>query len=327
MKLLKKQTVFLSSAEKGNGTRGEFSISLPQNDAFDETTVFKLWISQLHIRNTFPTVTPQNCSFDFALAAPDADPTFLASKTLPTGIVQFYDVAALLGALLYDTDSDLRCSTRYCRLYYYNITNNNQYDLWLKFEDTATSKSAHEVFGFPAPGVYCLQADLCPPDADGSTTQYSADLGSLNPQSTSLSPNIMNVNVLSHLLVTTSLPGDNYIVNSTGVSNAGVTCDVPITVDPLSLIVYTDREGSNAIYERGRTVVSSLNVTLSDKNQNVVIPDEDWSFVLNIEQYQDTEQLLLDGVSRLNNQDSEVVQLLKMLLLQKEFRPKKPKLK
>ena len=325
MKLLKKQTVFLSSAENGSGTRGNFSISLPQNDEFDETLVFKIWISQLHIRNTFSTVTAQNDAFSFAVTNPTAGaPTVWAGANLPHGALLFYDVPPILQDLLFDDTTSLKLSSRFGRLYCYDKVTTDTHRLWLRFPNT--SNSAHRVFGFDAPGDYEIIPDVCPTTDPGDPDAYdrfAPDGGSYNPSSRAMSPNLMSVAILSHLLLTTSLPGDNYIVNDTGVSNAGVTCDIPITVDPLALVVYTDKEGVNAIYEKGRTVVSTLIVTLTDKNQKIVEPSNDWSFVLNIEEYRDSEQLLLDGVNKTNDYEAEVVQVLKMLLLQREYKRKK----
>lgn len=328
MKLLKKQVVFLSSAEKGSGTRGDFVISLPQNDEFDETLVFNIFISQLHIHNTFSTISDKNCYFEFAVAPPGPEPLFLASKQLPRGALLFYNIAEILTDLLFAEDNDnLRVSTRYGRLCFYRVGDAADTVLWLNFYDNDdhgyVHGLAHQAFGFPSPGKYSLIADPCPTLADGADSRYNLnDGGSNNPTASTLSPNIIIVNTISHLLVTTTLPSDNYIINESGVSNAGVTCDIPITADPLSLIVYNDKEGVNAIYERGRTLNSSLNIKLTDKDQNIVIPESDWSFVLNIEQYRDTDQLLLDGISKGSDFGAEIAQLLKMLLLQREFRSK-----
>ena len=53
MRLLKKKTVFLQSADAATGTSGNFSIDLPSESTFDEDHLFKVYISRIHLRNSF----------------------------------------------------------------------------------------------------------------------------------------------------------------------------------------------------------------------------------------------------------------------------------
>jgi len=52
--------VFLQSANAGNGTPGNFSIDLPSENTFDENDLFKVYISRIHLRNSFLYVANAN---------------------------------------------------------------------------------------------------------------------------------------------------------------------------------------------------------------------------------------------------------------------------
>ena len=52
-------------------------------------------------------------------------------------------------------------------------------------------------------------------------------------------------------------------------------------------------------------------------------PNDDWSFVVTIEEYEDTDKLLLDNAKRLVSDDEEMIQIMKMTLLLKELKPRK----
>lgn len=84
-------------------------------------------------------------------------------------------------------------------------------------------------------------------------------------------------------------------------------------------ICYTDNIGVNAIYERGRTTVNTLSVLVTDKFMQKIVPNNDWSFVLTIEQLEDSPMLQLNELKKQTVSDAEVIQLLKMLLLQGEI--------
>jgi hypothetical protein len=61
MKLLNKRTVFLSSADRASGDLGQFAVPMPLDFTFDPTSVFKLFVSQINMRNTFFAIRPDNC--------------------------------------------------------------------------------------------------------------------------------------------------------------------------------------------------------------------------------------------------------------------------
>ena len=50
-----------------------------------------------------------------------------------------------------------------------------------------------------------------------------------------------------------------------------------------------------------------------------LVPNNDWSFVLTIEQLEDSPALQLNELKKQTISDEEVIQLLKMLLLQGEM--------
>ena len=52
MKLLNKRTIFLSSADRASEDLEQFSVPMPLDFTFDPTSVFKLFVSQINMRNT-----------------------------------------------------------------------------------------------------------------------------------------------------------------------------------------------------------------------------------------------------------------------------------
>lgn len=52
-------------------------------------------------------------------------------------------------------------------------------------------------------------------------------------------------------------------------------------------------------------------------------PITDWSFVITMEEYEDTDKLLLDNAKKLVSDDEEMIQIMKMTLLQKELKKRK----
>ena len=144
----------------------------------------------------------------------------------------------------------------------------------------------------------------------------------INPvlPSTTVTPRLMNVDNFQNVLVRTSIPSDNYTVGMTGPSASGVTVQVPTQVPPGGAIVYTDDIGVNAVYERSKSVVNNLSVELMDEAHNKIVPDQHWTFVLTIKQYEDIHGEVLEQLQKQTSADQEIMQLLKMLLLQAEYR-------
>ena len=116
------------------------------------------------------------------------------------------------------------------------------------------------------------------------------------------------------------MPHDNYTLDNTGVNVTGITVDIPVLVPAGGAICYSDNVGLNAIYERGRTTVNILNILVTDKYLKKLVPNNDWSFVLTVEQLQDTPALKLHELKKQTSSDDEMIHLLKMLLLQGDMK-------
>jgi len=52
-------------------------------------------------------------------------------------------------------------------------------------------------------------------------------------------------------------------------------------------------------------------------------PVTNWSFLVTMEEYEDTDKLLLDNAKKLVQDDEEMIQIMKMTLLQKELKKRK----
>ncbi len=335
MKLLNKRTVFLSSADRASGDLGQFSVPMPLDFTFDPTSVFKLFVSQINMRNTFFAIRPDNCQYFINIGSynspipvkPQAAAPYgvWTSATIPRGAPVASEIAAGINQTLQTLNSALFCVLRYGRLYFVQNTNGAAtYQINLVFSNAISATGVvtgpgHEACGFPNPNnVYPVL-----PDANnipnGTALRYSYDGYSNLPSDGAMSPQLMNTNDVSDILVTTNMPHENYTLDDNGVSVTGVTVDIPVLVPAGGTICYTDTTGINAIYERGRTTVNILNVLVTDKFMTKLVPNNDWSFVLTIEHLEDSPALALAELKKQTADDEEVIQLLKMLLLKGEM--------
>lgn len=335
MKLLNKRTVFLSSADRASGDLGQFAVPMPLDFTFDPTSVFKLFVSQINMRNTFFAIRPDNCQYfvnigGYNTPVPANTPTpagnfgVWTAASIPRGAPVASEIAAGINQTLQTLNTSLFCVLRYGRLYFVQNTNGlPTYQVNLYFGNsnvpTPNTGPGHEACGFPNPNhIYKIL-----PDANnipnGTALRYSYDGYSNLPSDGAMSPQLMNTNDVSDILVTTNMPHENYTLDDNGVSVTGVTVDIPVLVPAGGTICYTDTTGINAIYERGRTTVNILNVLVTDKFMTKLVPNNDWSFVLTIEHLEDSPALALAELKKQTADDEEVIQLLKMLLLKGEM--------
>lgn len=337
MKLLKKRTVFVSSADGNGGDKGEFSVQMPLDYVFDEKIVFKMFISQINIRNSFFAVNARNCHYymqlvpvaapipAFALANPQL--TGWQPFDIPFGFPSSQDVAACVNAQLQLVppvvgQAPVSCQYIAGRLYFNQVAvagaaQPGAPTVKICFYFASAQGPCNDAVGFHNldTGVSLV------PD----TFVDAAGVMTINPvlPSTTVTPRLMNVDNFQNILVRTSIPSDNYTVGMTGPSASGVTVQVPMQVPPGGAIVYTDDVGVNAIYERSKSVVNNLSVELMDEAHNKIVPDQHWTFVLTIEQYEDVHGEILEQLQQQTSADTEIMQLLKMLLLQSEYKSTK----
>lgn len=342
MKLINKRTVFLSSADKASGDLGEFAVPMPLDFTFDPTSVFKLFVSQINMRNTFFAIRPDNCQYFLNIGSynspvpvkPPVTPAptpgntgygVWTAATIPRGAPVASEIAAGINQTLQSMNTTLFCVLRYGRLYFVQNTNGSpKFQINIYFANTLLASGsktgpAHEACGFPnANQIYAVL-----PDANnipsGTSLRYSYDGYSNLPSDGAMSIQLMNTNDVSDILVTTNMPHENYALDENGVTVTGVTVDIPVLVPAGGTICYTDNTGINAIYERGRTTVNILNVLVTDKFLTKLVPNNDWSLVLMIEHLEDSPALALAELKKQTADDEEVIQLLKMLLLKGEM--------
>lgn len=104
MKLVNKRTVFLSSADRASGDLSQFNVPMPLDFTFDPQSVFKLYLSQINMRNTFFAIRPDNCQYFINVAAinsaapapPPTNPPYgiWIPVTIPNGAPVAAEIAA-----------------------------------------------------------------------------------------------------------------------------------------------------------------------------------------------------------------------------------------
>lgn len=357
MRLLKKKTVFLQSADAGSGTTGNFSIDLPSDNTFEEDHLFKIYISRVHLRNSFFYVKYSNSQFFWCVVptttvAPNppasvTNPGAWTPANLPLGCLVDYDVVKFMNTLLVNPPgtasyNSLQCTLRNGRMYWnYQLPSSSaqsKFYVYLYFAagtatdrygNTVTTGPANQALGFPAANtVYKIQPDtggLPNQNADASARLNSNDGCPYNPSEVAMSPQLIDCNPLTDILIMTNLPTENFCYSGNSLTNNGVTVLLPVDQPPLALLVYKDQTGGNAIYQRGRSVASSLSVQLMDKLFNPIEPKDDWSFVVTMEEYEDSDKLLLDNAKQQVQDDEQMIQIMKMTLLQRELKKKTKK--
>lgn len=234
----------------------------------------------------------------------------------------------------------LNCALRDGRMYFNFVaspaTTSAQYYVYLYFSNgTVTDRNgvnqttgpANECFGFPAANtVYTIKPDHGgvfgnATDASKRLNQY--DSCPYNPSEVAMSPQLIDCNPLTDILVSTNVPTDNYCYSGGSLTNNGIIVLLLFDQPPLGMLTYKDDHGGNAIYQRGRSVASSLNVQLMAKDFTQLQPSTDWSFVITMEEFEDTDKLLLDDAKKVVSDDEELIQIMKMTLLQKELKKRK----
>ncbi len=318
MKLVKKRTVFISSADGVGGDRGSFNVQMPVDFVFDEKLMFKLFITQANIRNSFAWVTDPNSGYLAALGNPGngvpPDASFQQFH-LPLGFPSIDEIAAsvqndigeLMANLPVAQQRDMTVSPFLGRLYFNQADDNGAQptvNLYFRFTNQAA-----DIMGFNGLGTHLITPNNAP-----------ADPGPVNPPFGCTSDRLANVDHIQNILVKTSIPSDNYSLGGEGPAANGVTIQIPVGVPPGGAIIYTDHRGVHAAYEQGRSVVNNLSVELLDEHYNKLIPDQHWSFVLTIEQWEDQQKEVVQLLQSQKKNEEEMIQLLKMLLLQREFK-------
>lgn len=345
MKLIQRRDVFLSSADKAGGDRGEFVVQLPYDFVFDEKMFFKLWISQLNIRNTFFWITARNSEFYFqalpvgspAPEPPDDDDSglwqfaYLGDGCPSTGVIcqqlnqMFRDLADDVPPAFPAVDmTQIYCFHRSGRALFHVNSDKQMYDLYFYFRDPHDELGpCNRALGFPSTNtVYHIEpsfGELSPRHAQDR--RWSAlDGAPIRAFNVSQSPSLMDPDSLTSLYIKTSMPSDNYTLSKDGPELTGISVNIPLITGPGSSIVYEDIMGTHAIYEHAKSVVNNLRVEVLDKNFMKVIPDHDWSFIMSIEQYEDTDGETIEELQQSNQAQAEMSQLLKMLLLSTEYK-------
>ncbi len=199
MKLINKRTVFLSSADRAFGDLGEFAVPMPLDFTFDPTSVFKLFVSQVTMRNTLFAIRPDNCQYLINIGSynspvpvkPAVTPAptprgtgygVWTAATVPRGAPVASEIAAGIDQTLQTMNTALFCVLRYGRLYFVQNTNaaTATFQINLYFANTlpptgTATGPAHEACGFPNPNtIYpiLLDANIIP---SGTGLRYSYD--------------------------------------------------------------------------------------------------------------------------------------------------------
>jgi hypothetical protein len=346
MKLVKKRNVFLSSADSVSGDKSHFSVTLPYDLGFDEKMVFKMWLSQVNIRNTFFYITETNSEYFMRFGPvggviPNA-PTFPGGQVsapwrrfeLPYGCPSEVDVAAAINEQLrlFDGTTNLHCLYRFGRLYFTQINPiipdppgpgaplaNEIYFYFRPRLADGFSGPCHKAFGYSNNVLGQVQSIHPDVAIEDDERMKQLDGGSNVPGDLSQPPYLMDVNSNTEVVIKTSLPSDNYKLERSGPSSTNISVQIPIAVGPNGGIIYEDTTGVCAILEMAKSVVNILEVQVVDKTDTPMIPGHDWSFVLTIEQYEDTEKQVIQQLKDQNEETKELVQLSKMSLLQHEF--------
>jgi len=208
-----------------------------------------------------------------------------------------------------------------------STTTSAQYYLYLYFAPDVNTGPANQCFGFTASQVvytiYPNHGGVQNSGTDAANRLSPYDSCRYNPSEAAMSPQLIDCNPLTDILVSTNLPTDNYCYSNGALTNNGVTVLMSVDQPPLAMLNYKDDLGGNATYQRGRSVASSLTLKLMTRDFVEIDPVTNWSFLVTMEEYEDTDKLLLDNAKKLVQDDEEMIQIMKMTLLQKELKKRK----
>ena len=359
MKLINKRNVFLSSLSRASGNTSDFSIQMPTDLGYNADLVYKMYISQANVRNSFFSITDANrqyyvvlhqtdslffpasepSTFDggFVIGLPGVDatprppdptpvnPGQWSSFLLPKGCLTDFEIASAVNESLLQVFNgataplNIRCLVRFGRLHV--CASDSTYSVSLFFGDGIGTGSAHRQLGFPQKGGYTITPAVVPDNDRVNVFDQASNI----PPETSMSPTLINTGSITDIYITTSLPNNNYEVfndfekQDIGAAITQTTISIPVMCAPGGSIVYSDTTGVNAILHRAVDHFGLMHVKVQDKNKRTLVETEDWSMLVTVETYEDTPKQKLALLKQASEDDDQMLTVLKMMLLQNEL--------
>ena len=293
MRLISKRQIFSSSADRTSGTTGNFVLNCGQQQYKGENYEYKVYLQSLDLRNDFYQISAA-LKNDVVRLSTDNGSTF-TNYTIPDGspdmpaIVNFLIKTCMIASTTYNSATGQLNFSEAGPLVFDNTFANNPNSAYMAIGMLGPTQ------GTPA-GITTIPAAVAP--------AFSA------------SPNLVSTRRITDLdVLCPSISEDRFQTQSmSDLIQSQRVARVPIDAAFLQRIIYTDLDGANGTFiSAAKDTLDQFHIILQDCTGILLVPKIDWTFVLAIEVWSDTDrniQKLLADLVASSNVTNRLLQLL-----------------
>lgn len=288
MRLVSKRQIFASSADRASGTTGNFVLNCGQQQYKGENYEYKVYLQSLDLRNDFYQISAALGNNVVRLSV-DNGATY-TNYTIPDGapdmpaIVNFLKTTCGLASAAYNSATG--------KLTFSEATP-------VLFDNTAANPaSAYAALGMPQGSVTTIPPAVAP--AFSST------------------PNIVSIRKITDLdVLCPTLSEDRFQTQAMGdLQQSQRVARVPIDAAFLQRIIYTDLDGANGTFiSAAKDTLDQFQISLQDCTGIPLLPAIDWTFVLAVEVWSDTDRNIQKLLADLVASSSVTNRLLQLLVV------------
>ena len=287
MRLVSKRQIYGNSADRSSGTTGEFVLNCGQQQYLGENYEYKVYLQSLDIRNDFYQISAALGNNTILLNKNDGNG--YQTYVIPDGAPKIPDIVNFLKTTCGVASTAYNASTG--KLTFSEATQ-------LQFDNTVANNpsSAYAALGMPKGSVTAIAPMVAP--AFSST------------------PNQVTVRAITDLdVLCSSISEDRFqtLLNS-DLQQSQRVARVPISAAFMQQLIYWDLDGANGTFiSAAKDTLDRFEISLQDCSGIRVTPALDWTFVLAIEVWSDTDrniQKLLADLVASSNITNRLLQLL-----------------
>ena len=288
MRLVSKRQIFASSADRSSGTTGNFVLNCGQQQYLGENYEYKVYLQSLDIRNDFYQISAA-LGNDVVRLSTDNGNTY-TNYTIPDGapdmpaLVNFLKTTCGLASAAYNSGSG--------KLTFSEATD-------VLFDNTnANPASAYAAIGMPQGQVTRIAAAVAP--AFSST------------------PNLVSMRKITVMdVMCPTISEDRFQTQAMGdLQQSQRVARVPITAAFMQRIIYDDLDGANGTFiSAAKDTLDQFQLSLQDITGIPLAPAIEWSFVLAIEVWSDTDRNIQKLLADLVTASTVTNRLLQLLVV------------
>lgn len=310
--LTDRQLIYLSSANRNNqaGTSADFTIGLPLDKPLQGAGghSYKVYLSQVVLRNAFNDVTTKTGAFQFSVSGGAPELLHLPLGTLDArrlteyfldkcNIHAYFENGAIV--LLNDTAT-------------FSITQptGSRIGEILGLDPTLTT--------WPATAVTNTTGELTGLGSSSVITNSTTPYRIIGKQAPALAPLLVNVR--------SSLISDAYEIEQKKAAAIGVStimASIPNRASANETLVWSDPQGAGGTLLASTAELNTVRFWLTDEFGNTLKPAFDWYATLNLDKYRDDSQRVSNMLSAQTSALQEQVRLQRLQVVQRQLKRRK----